>query len=372
LAALGRAELARGDLAAAERTLREGVELARVSGNLLDGAAASNCLGGLEAARGRLPAAAAVLREVLSQTSQAQVVSRFEADVRLALICVEWDQLAEAERHLTDARQIGPLVAGGLFAAVEHLAWSRLRRAAARLPAAADEAGRAAVAARRLGSDGYERLARAEQALVALRRRDLLAADAWAAGLGPASDLLDYPREPEALVLMRLWIAQGRSQPALDLLDQLLAMAREAGRLASVIEIQLLRALALERARQTTEALAAISSALHEAEPGGFVRVFLDEGEPLRRLLQRAAGAGLRLDSRLLAASAAGGLLSAREREVLRLVAQGCTNREIGERLVISQNTVKAHLHHLATKLEASSRTTILARARALDLLDPA
>jgi LuxR family maltose regulon positive regulatory protein len=381
LAGLGRAQVTAGDLDAAERTLREAVDLARASGNLLDGAAAATCLAWLEAARGRLYEAAAQFRAVLSEAGEAPVLSRYEAACRLAPILVEWDELAEAERRLSDARRIGPTVGIGLFAIVEHLSRARLLRSAGRFPEAVSEAGRAAVAARRHRSAGYERLARAEQAHAALRRGDLEAADAWAAGLGPAGDLLSYPREPEALVLTRLWIARGRADEALRVLGELLVRAEAAGRLASVVEVQVLRALALTCARRPPEALAALGEAVRQAEPGGFLRVFLDEGETMVRLLRRAVADGHvpPPHPRLLAAirpqttrSSTGGVLSAREREVLELLAQGRTNREIGEALVITQNTVKAHLHHIATKLDASNRTTILARARAWGLLDRA
>jgi LuxR family maltose regulon positive regulatory protein len=379
LAGLGRAQLAAGNLHVAEGTLKHCVQLAHASGNVLDGMAASTCLGWLEAGRGRLHEAAARFREVLRQTSQAQVLSRYEADCRLALILVEWNELAEAERQLSDARQIGPTVGIGLFTVIEHLSRSRLLRSGARLAEAASESAPAAAAARRPGSGGYERLAHAEQALIELRRGDLEAAEEWAAGLGPATDLLRFPREPEALVLTRLWIARGRTDQALHLLGELVVTAQEAGRLASVVEMQVLRALALDRARRPAEALAALSDAIRQSESGDFVRVFLDEGERIVHLLQQATGDGwtLRSRTRVLAAIRsqmatlpAAGLLSAREHEVLKLVAEGRTNREIGDHLVITQNTVKAHLHHLATKLDASSRTTILARARALGLLD--
>jgi DNA-binding NarL/FixJ family response regulator len=253
----------------------------------------------------------------------------------------------------------------------------RLRQLPCKVTEAASEAERAEIAARRHGSAGFERLARAEQALVSLRRGDLAGAGAWAAGLAPASNLLAYPREPEALVLARLWIAQGRTDEALCLLGDLLVVANAAGRLASVIEIQVLRTLALERAGSPLEALAAIREALRQSEQGGFVHVFLDEGESIVRLLRRAAD-GHPLSARLASAippdtpmSSTGGLLSRREDEVLELLAEGRTNREIGERLVITQNTVKAHLHHLATKLDGSNRTTILAHAGSRQAAEP-
>jgi LuxR family maltose regulon positive regulatory protein len=60
--------------------------------------------------------------------------------------------------------------------------------------------------------------------------------------------------------------------------------------------------------------------------------------------------------------------LTAREREILQLVARGCTNPEIAERLLISTNTVRTHLHALSVKFEATNRTRMLANARALSV----
>lgn len=67
--------------------------------------------------------------------------------------------------------------------------------------------------------------------------------------------------------------------------------------------------------------------------------------------------------------SALAGLLSRREREIIQLVAEGLSNREIAERLVITVGTVKKHLEHISTRLDASSRTHAVARARALQII---
>ncbi len=61
--------------------------------------------------------------------------------------------------------------------------------------------------------------------------------------------------------------------------------------------------------------------------------------------------------------------LSPRELDVLRLLAAGASNREIGDRLVISAGTVKAHLHSIYGKLDVHNRTEAAACARALGLL---
>ena len=137
--------------------------------------------------------------------------------------------------------------------------------------------------------------------------------------------------------------------------------------------------------RLAPPALARLADALAEGEAGGFLRVFLDEGALLQRMLRalrtRPAGASPGyLDGVLAAfprgaapgALTAGGLvegLTQRESEVLGLMAAGLSNREMAARLVLSEGTVKTHVHNLIAKLEAQSRTHALARAKELGLL---
>ena len=134
-----------------------------------------------------------------------------------------------------------------------------------------------------------------------------------------------------------------------------------------------------------------LGEALALAEPGGFIRLFVDEGAPMAQLLSAAAARGMLPDytGRLLAAwnaepqRRAGAAprrtarssqplaepLSARELEILQLVAHGCSNREISERLFLALDTVKGHNRSTYAKLGVQRRTEAVARARALGLL---
>ena len=131
-----------------------------------------------------------------------------------------------------------------------------------------------------------------------------------------------------------------------------------------------------------------LGDALALAEPGGFIRLFVDEGTPMAHLLSDAAAHGLMPDyvGKLLAVceaeeqksedksylSPAQPLiepLSQRELEVLRLIAQGLSNREISERLFLALITVKGHNQRIFGKLQVQRRTEAVARARELGLL---
>ena len=150
-----------------------------------------------------------------------------------------------------------------------------------------------------------------------------------------------------------------------------------------------LLAVAFDAAGERARAVEVLDEALALAEPGGFIRIFVDEGAPMARLLHEALSRGIHqttsgacwrrsppsereqaVPSR--AAAAAIGLaepLSSRELEVLDLIAAGLTNQQIAARLYVSLHTVKSHARNIYAKLGVSSRTQAIAKGRALGLL---
>lgn len=198
------------------------------------------------------------------------------------------------------------------------------------------------------------------------------------------------------LTLARILIARGRNQraeadlsQALILLDHWRDCALHLGFQGWLIEIQMLTALALQAQGNTARALTMLGSALALAEPEGYMRLFADEGQPMACLLAQISAyttASPGYIQRLQAAlpSTRPALLvpaqpatpqllidplSAREQEVLTLLASGLSNQQIADHLVISLNTAKRHVKHILAKLAASNRTQAVARARELQLL---
>jgi LuxR family maltose regulon positive regulatory protein len=157
--------------------------------------------------------------------------------------------------------------------------------------------------------------------------------------------------------------------------------------MGSLIEAQVVQALAHAAQGDLPRALVALERALILAEPEGSVRVFVDEGETMRGLLRQAAARGIApgYTRRLLTAFgdpagvastpdrvAATGLaepLTAREIEVLRLIAAGLRNEEIAGQLFISLATVKRHIANAYGKLGVSNRVEAVSQARELNLL---
>jgi LuxR family maltose regulon positive regulatory protein len=180
--------------------------------------------------------------------------------------------------------------------------------------------------------------------------------------------------------------------------------ARSGERTGRLIEILILKALAMHGLSDAAQADISLSESLELAEPEGFLRIFLDEGLPMQHMvgqwLARAGANPLRdyaihllsqfeaephvrtaPQEKISPASSPGepdlrpvkGMfvepLSQRELEVLRLVALGKTNQEIARQLVVSPGTVKAHTASIYRKLDVANRTEAAARARQLGLL---
>ena len=317
----------------------------------------------------------------------------------MAEVAYQQGELDAALRHVTEgiplARQSAhtqPL-ANGLVT----LAWIRQAQSdAAGGLAAMDEAGQ-------VGASGdvasLLNPVPAQRARLLLAQGEVAAATRWTEERGlDADDEPSYPREPEYLVLARVLLAQDRPGAALGLLERLHAAAAAQDRVGSVIEIEALRALALAAAGEEDAAVGALAGALILGCPQGYVRVFADGGAPMAALLarlvaaqkaERGAARGVPLGclaevlrafggkdaapgARRAAAAAVPGLveqLTAREREILVLLAAGTPNPRIAEELVVSLDTVKKHVSHLLGKLGAANRTEAVTRARQLGLI---
>jgi len=222
---------------------------------------------------------------------------------------------------------------------------------------------------------------------------------AWAKEHELSSDNeLSYMREFEHLTLARLLIAQYKQHAipsaindAMKLLNRLLKTALEGERTKSLIEIHILKALVHESQGDITSALIELKHALKLAEPEGFVLLFVNEGEVMAGLLSkvilRGAVSGFAnkvfsffevndqapqsksYKSAVTNDQALIEPLSPRELEVLQLIAQGLSNREISERLYLALSSIKGHNQKIFNKLQVQRRTEAVSRARELELL---
>jgi LuxR family maltose regulon positive regulatory protein len=386
--AIGNLRRLRGQPAEARAAFEAGLPHATAVGGPLRLAAMVR-LGQVLVMQGRLREAERLLLAALERVGEEAGQLRLytaEALLRLGDVDREWNALDRAlervNRGLDLAQRADNVVA--LFTGYFTLAHVQQARGE---PALAEQALHQAeqLSARRGSFDQEERRAVHRAWLDLAQGRDAAAwAEAYAASraapeaAGRVSDLPDT-------LLARAWLRQGRYAEAAALAAALRAAAEAAGRGWTALQARALHALALQGQGQAARAARELAQALATAAPEGYVRTFVDEGEPMRRLClalrdQPGLGQAARgLAQEVLGAFAPSGrgadgsglveALSARELDVLRLMAEGGSNQAIADALVISVGTVKSHVNRILGKLAAQNRTEAVARARHFRLL---
>ncbi|GAC1534546.1 MAG: LuxR C-terminal-related transcriptional regulator [Herpetosiphon sp.] len=281
----------------------------------------------------------------------------------------------------------------------------RLHLAEGSMEAARDSAAHFTLAAATGQTPQVVQWAAGMQALVALRTGNLTVASAWALTYRPRPWALFFSDKAPFEVFIQILLAEGQTTAAQHWIEQKQAHPAIRAHVETRIELHLLETLALYGDAHHEAAYQSLGAALALAAPAGFIRLFLDHGEPIHILLaQRPSDDPHRgFAAQLLAAFSAdqarqsnpsalgaphpahksaimiegkgvtgAGLvepLSERERQVLALMAAGLSNQGIAERLVISVPTVKKHGSNIFGKLQATSRSEAVARAREVGLL---
>jgi LuxR family maltose regulon positive regulatory protein len=388
-----------GRLADAESAFAEVLTEARAAPEAYPMMATCFPLGRVRHARGKLEDALRTYEEGLRFATESRVLPNLfhaaESHLGMGQVFYERDDLDQAFDHVTAGLEFGRRVVDVTtpLLGLVTLAWIHQARGE-------QEAALAAMTeACRLRSSpeviAMWNPAPSERARLLLLQGRIDEATRWTRerGLRP-DDPLSYSRERDYLVLARVLVAQGAQERSLRVLDRLNGLA-EPHRVHSLIQIRTLRALAMQAAGHHAEAVSELADALALARPHGFIRVFADEGAPvaalLRRLLnahvgtpassmstqlrqqvnriQRAMKTSTRTEEQAIPIAGLVDELTRRELEVLRLVAEGRNNREIAQDLFVTIDTVKKHASHILTKLEATSRTHAVARARELGLI---
>jgi LuxR family maltose regulon positive regulatory protein len=389
--ALASAHYIQGRAGVAEPLFERAGQIATRKGALAlaisSGECAARCLalqGKLKAARQRSERVIALGQ--LGQTRHPMIVG---ALLTLGEVAYQQNDLDRVEPLLQQAisvtQQAGALVRAQQCWAYQQLA--RLHQVRGDLGGAARAWEQADAVAREVDSTFYLRASAARQEhqraiqsqnqAMALRERAYMPRSFYALS------------EFEALAQAWRSIAQRRAQDALPILERLLKDTQRDGRGLDVIGLWVWRALALQSLGRNEAAIDVLAQAVVQAAPEHCVRPFLDVGPAVGRLLQelvpRDGGGGFahalydaftaevsgqaKGRSSTARTSALIEPLSDRELEVLRLIAEGLSNKEIAERLLIGVGTVKWYAVAIYGKLGVGSRTRAVARARELDLL---
>jgi LuxR family maltose regulon positive regulatory protein len=403
---IGLGQLLLGNLTDAARLLDQAGASGLAAGqDLLGGGVVLSHVGLIHALRGDPTQAERIYRDLLGRPGDALRTSHSAALVRLADLLREQDRLSEAAELLDEAIPLAKQCSG-LYTPEGLIALARLHAARSSPDEALATFAEAETAAGLLGHATAAGRARAFAARLRLAAGDLLAAARWAAGLGLSeAELGQYEHEVAALTLVRVWIAQGRPERGLALLDRVRPLAEAAGRVASVVEMLALEALAQAACGDEQQSVVRLAQAAAVAERSGYARLLVDDGVPMARLLEALVAARRRGTVvgrapsgqylQWLLASFSGQVvepvvaapaarltadrslvpvepLSAREREVLALMATGAGNQQIADRLVVAVTTVKTHVNGIFRKLDATSRIEAVTRARELGLLGQA
>jgi ATP/maltotriose-dependent transcriptional regulator MalT len=207
-----------------------------------------------------------------------------------------------------------------------------------------------------------------------------------------------FARERQEVARARILLARDQPTAALQRLEPVLERATAGQRWGHVLEVRLLQALAHQMLHEEPQALAALSEAVRLGEPEGYLRSFVEEGGAMAILLSKLreekhqVGPTPYLDRVLMAFPKQNQALakqpkrmtkealsqslleplSERELQVLQLLAQGLSNQQIAQELVIAVDTVKRHMSHIFTKLGAQNRVQAAKQAQVLGLLDEA
>jgi LuxR family maltose regulon positive regulatory protein len=404
---LSLARMADGDLQGGNQAFQEVARMGQEIGNPLVAVAALCHQAELQMRQGRLHRAREILEQALQLAAAPQgrrLPIASKALVGLGELEREWNHLEAAADYLIESIELaGQWSELAAFDAYFPLA--RVRLAQGDVEGAREAIETAwQIAQRSEATEMDDLIADLQQAYFVATQGDVATAMGWAEKrrLVPAVSLEPRPgsnedqdfvsarlRKYENLLLARLLVLQSRTAEALDLLEALLIQARQLGRIDLTIQIQILRALACQVGGHDAQAIDALTEALSLAEPGGHLRIFLDEGEPMIRLLCQAAtrGTASAYVARLLAAF--GGSesaeneaessspytqpflepLSQRELEVLRLLAAGMSNPEIADELIVAVSTVRSHCKSIYGKLDVHKRWDAVQRAQELGLI---
>jgi len=389
---MGFSHLWLGNVSQSISFLEEAYEASKKSDNYYVALTAIALLADLQAKKGHLEEASTIFRNAVQLGDEWShgwpIPATGYSYVGLGRVLYEWNLLEEAAVQIEKSIELGEQAGESGIIHQGYLALMRLRKAQDNIPAALGLLERVERYAEKTHGP------REEPAVLSLKAWFWLASDNPDEAIRWASDRekgfenrMVYLDTFENLTLVRALAAGGNLSRALALLDALQSYAEKEGLKGYLIEILVLRSLVLQRQGDVAQAIAQLEIALALAEPEGYIRTFLDEGEPMVALLGKVASHGespayakkLLQAAKGHAARPSSGVagptqllvepLTERELDVLRLINEGLKYQEIASRLFVSLNTVRTHTKNIYRKLDVNGRMEAVNKAKELDLL---
>ncbi len=410
---LGLAHWASGDLEAADRTFSDGIASRQKAGHILYVINAAIVLADMKMVLGHLHEAIRICEHALQLANEhGEPMPQGTEDVytEISKLHREQGDLDAAAQDLATSKNLGEKVVLPDWQHRWCIAQARLMETLGDLDKALDLLDEAERLFVRTPLPNLQPIS-AMKARIWVAQGSLTEALGWSHERNlSVDDDLSYLREFEHITLARVLIARYKSdrvddfiRKAVELLERLLKAAEEGGRMGSVIEILILQALACQAQGNIPPALMSLERALALAEPEGYVRIFVDEGEPMRLLIadfrlwiekQRRDPdhrlisytdkllvaflppiAGLRSTTQSQKSKISNQQstmiepLSERELEVLRLLRTDLNGPEIARECMVSLSTVRTHIQHIYAKLGVNNRRAAVRRAEELNLL---
>jgi LuxR family maltose regulon positive regulatory protein len=415
---VGLEEIFAGRLKLARQTLLEAQALCEASENINGALAATFLLASVHVGQRELHQGARIYHQVLAEARKQEVGEPHHDEghalLGLASLAYEWNDLESAERDASQALDFGRELGAEDLIVPASLLLARLKQAAGETEQARQLLQ--ALAAQ-IKQPHLLREVQASQAHLALASGDLATVQRWSAACAGSNDYIPLVlQEREALIVARLLLAQDEAEAVLRLLRSWQADAQAHGRMRSELEMLILIALAQFSQNHLSQAKQMLNQALTLAQPEGYYRLFLDEGEKMAALLQavlpdlkeeplinyansllqaftnfaspelsgefgifsRSAfdsdfGSEDKIENRQSKIRAEDSQwenlvepLSPQEERVLRLLAAGLSNPEIADELVVSINTIKTQVKSIYRKLNVHSREEAGEAARRL------
>jgi LuxR family maltose regulon positive regulatory protein len=390
-----------GKLNAARLTLLKARELCEAVGNRYAIRPIDNALAQVYFGQGDLNETGETYRLVLAEAEEDKdLYDKGQALLGLSRLSYEWNDLDVAEQQANEALELckhGTHLADAALDIRARMSLALIFLAQSRRHEGTQQALQMLASIPVRTTPEQFRLLHREmlalQARMALSAGDISSVQRWAARLEQSGEPVPLSQqEQEILMVARLRLAEGKPQETLNLLEIWRASALADGRVRSTIEFELLSAQAYSAMGRMQEATRQLHSALQRAQPDGFRRTFLDEGEPVETLLlatlpevrEQPIAAYLKALLQAFAQEKAGSNgatqpqpsqaamgepLSVQEQRVLRLFAAGLSRQEIAGELVVSVNTVKTHLQRIYRKLAVTNRAEAREAARRLKLV---